>query len=227
MVHPATVLSSVTLGAVVLATACSPSAAEGRPYNSETAPASSAHPCGQNRPKSIDMATLAWLAEQADGKRNRPLRLVVDTAGELELRDWGKPVKTSECDTKLKVETSALKDRADVDVVIVQPKNGTSTRLPSDEDYDAVFWRESSVEKFVWPYYHSHRLWDKHIDSVKTRFDTLKTALAIAHQAPSKPTIPGPQARTRSASPADELSIGVLQNGKVTWIDTDSFLNIR
>ena len=168
------------------------------------------------------MATLAWLAEQADGLRNEDLSLVVDKDGELRLRK-GK-LDGDDCDTKVKVKTTALKGRTEVNMVTLEPKGGTLTPLPPDQQFDAVFWTESSVDKFVWPYYRAHRLWDKHIDSVKNRFDTLKTAFAVAHQAPSKPIIPGPLSAKRRAMPSYELRIGVLENGEVKWVDTDSFL---
>ena len=215
MIRTTTVLSRVTIGTLVFATACARSAAEdAAPASRATEAAADQAPCKKG--KVIDMAKLAWLAEQADGLRNHELSLVIDSAGDPQLRK-GKP-GNEDCDTKVKVMTVA-KPHTEVDTVTIHAKGELPVLLPSDSAYDAVFWTQSSVDKFVWPYYHSHRLWDAQLDTLKTKFENTKTAFAIAHQAPSKPSIHG------STSPASELRIGrINKDGKAEWVDAAKFL---
>ena len=220
MVHTAAVLSSVTLGAVVLATACTPSAAERAPRDSGSTSASAAHPCDQERPKIIDMAKLAWLAEKADGKRNEVFRLVIDKDGDPQLRARNEKADSTDCDTKVKVKTEALEGRKEVPFVVLHVRDAKPDTLRSDKDFDAVFWTQSSVEKFVWPYYHSHRLWNDSLEAIRKEFDDKKTAFAIAHQAPSRSISQG----RRIASPVDEIFVGEDSAGVLKWTPALEFV---
>ena len=41
----------------------------------------------------------------------------------------------------------------------------------------------------MWPYYHSHRLWDADLQKLQDNYDNDPEAAAIAHQAPSKSSV--------------------------------------
>ena len=56
---------------------------------------------------------------------------------------------------------------------------------------DAVFWRESSAEKLLWPYYHSQRLYDRKVASIRRHFKRDKSILALIHTFPSHPDTVG------------------------------------
>ena len=50
---------------------------------------------------------------------------------------------------------------------------------------DAIFLTESAVEKFLYPYYRSHRIWDDGMDSLQEKFEQTQQAVGILHKAPS------------------------------------------
>jgi hypothetical protein len=158
----------------------------------------------------LSATDLIWLGETADGKRDVDLVLVRDKHGEARLKE--KPGEGDEKvrDIKIRTEPSKFgpgKEREKIAEVVCRSKEGGEVRLMSEDDYDAVFWSESAIGKFVWPYYHSHRLWDKQIQDVKDKFDGDSTAVAVAHQAPSKSS-------TKTLSPVESLLVGRLSTLK-------------
>ena len=107
------------------------------------------------------MATLAWLAEQADGQRNKPLSLVIDTNGEPQLRKGDKPGRVKDgLRYEGKSEDEGTMGPTGSRYCDHTPQGGKKRDAAPRRGFDAVFWTQSSVEKFVWPYYHSHRLWE-------------------------------------------------------------------
>lgn len=86
------------------------------------------------------------------------------------------------------------------------------------EGWDAVFWTESAVEKFLYPYYHAHRIWDQQIIDVKNAFEAYPDAYAIRHKAPSA---------SEPMSLSSILQIGVLGHGLApAWLSPDAFIDL-
>lgn len=149
-----------------------------------------------------DSTGLAWLAETADGNRDEKLVLVLDKNERAQLR-----VALQEGDrlvTRVEVETTnKLHDRVQVEAVICKAPGYESQELLRKDGYDALFWTESAVEKFLYPYYRSQRLWDQRMDRLMEKFNTQKEAMAVAHQAPS-------QSSTIDALAGGTLHVGCL-----------------
>lgn len=133
---------------------------------------------------------IAWLAETADGSRSVDFILVKNAKGEAKLRPQDKLEPGDEVATEIKVRTEkTLPSRIPVLQVTCEVEGHDLMPLPADQGWDAVFWTESSVEKFLYPYYRSQRLWSSTMDQLKARFDTDPEAFAIAHRAPSTAVI--------------------------------------
>ena len=139
-------------------------------------------------PPEFDARQLAWLAEWADGFREKELALVVSNAnGDFDL----KPEKEVQHDKErviLRVFTEAVQPKRlkPMEVSIKDP-SGRTVRL--DQDCDAAFWSESSIEKFLFPYYYSQRLLtEEQMQKLKENFDK-REVFAIVHMPPSKPGI--------------------------------------
>lgn len=96
---------------------------------------------------------LRKLAEAVDGIRDRPAFLVWTAAGDLQAKtslDPGDELIV-ECKT-----SNAVPDRQQfrsiaLDPPILDEKGSPVTDIPAK--YDAMFWSEAAVEKFVLPYY--------------------------------------------------------------------------
>lgn len=140
---------------------------------------------------------LTWLGEDADSHRGVDLTLVRDAMGRLVLRE---PMKMQPGDIELPGITVRTEPesqfpsgihRREVVKVTCTAADGGQFDLPTAEEFDAVFWSESAVRKFVWPYYHSHRLWDPDLQALKDEYDNDPEAMAIAHQAPSRSSTVG------------------------------------
>lgn len=103
----------------------------------------------------IEASTLRRAAETADGTRNRDVWLLIG-ASNFKLVECGTEPGTGEiliqCLTKDKVRPDL---RPKIEEINLKSKktgaNGKEHKL--HELYDAVFWTESAVEKFVYPYY--------------------------------------------------------------------------
>jgi hypothetical protein len=133
---------------------------------------------------------IAWLAETADGSRSVDLILVKNAKGEAKLRPPKSLEPGDEIATEIKVRTEkTLPSRIPVLQVICQLEGHDLTPLLAEDGWDAVFWTESSVEKFLYPYYRSQRLWSSTMDDLKAKFDSDPDAVAIAHRAPSTSVI--------------------------------------
>jgi hypothetical protein len=154
---------------------------------------------------STDSTGLAWLAETADGNRDAKLVLVLDKDQKPQLR-----VTQEEGDrvvTRVEVATATkLPDRVQVEMVICKAP-GFESQLLRQDGFDALFWTESAVEKFLYPYYRSQRLWDNRMDRLMEKFNTHKEAMAIAHQAPSRSS-------TLDALVGGTLHVGCLSRGE-------------
>lgn len=161
-----------------------------------------------------DSTNLSWLAETADGNRGEPLSLVLD-GKKLDLvpkKDLQGKKELTEVHTPKK-----RPNRKKVTEVVCKGENFEES-LKSSDKFDAVFWTESAVDKFLYPYYHAHRIWDDDIEKVKKEFDKEDRAVAIAHRAPS----------TSKIVPSNEtLRIGVVTERGLTWMTVQEFLAFR
>jgi hypothetical protein len=160
---------------------------------------------------------LSWLSETADGTRDEDWRLVIDSKQELQLRKKGEPetpgdkpvcvINTPSCQPNRKKVVKVLMyvDGEDVPIA-VDPADGS----------DAVFLTESAVDKFLYPYYHAHRIWDEKMDDLKRKFETHADTVAIRHRAPSN----------SATLPPDE-TLRVLargEDGALRWMSISEFL---
>ena len=168
----------------------------------------------------LSPANLTALGEEGDGRPDKTLMIVKDKGGRWRLRE------TAEPDDQIVVPGLRITTPKDttaatghITKVVCTATNGSDVELKSDDDFDAVFWSPSAVRKFVWPYYQSHRLWDEEIQTVKDKFESDPTALAVAHQAPSRTMV-------RTGGPAAELLVGrmVVPQGAAAAAPTFEFV---
>ena len=151
---------------------------------------------------------LAWLAETADGRRSVDFTLVRDANGKAKLRPDMKMEPGDQIATEIKVRTEPiLPGRASLVQVIGQAEDFELEPLLAKDGWDALFWTESAVEKFLYPYYRSQRLWDSRMDDLKAKYDVDKDAVAIAHLAPSYSQI-------LDANSAHTIAIGKVVRNK-------------
>jgi hypothetical protein len=157
-----------------------------------------------------DATNLSWLAETADGVRDKLLYLIIDDDKKLQLVQ-----KKLENQKELTTiwTPKHRPDRIPVEEVICKGQ-GYQEALLSSKDFDALFWTESSIEKFLYPYYRAHRLWDEQMDRLQEQFETDDYAVAMAHRAPSK----------SSTLAAHTLYIGVLRESTLRWMTLDDYL---
>ena len=163
-----------------------------------------------------DSTSLSWLAETADGTRDQVFKLVYRNGKELKLlrpQDVGTGDQTI-CDV---TTPSCRPDRLKAVAVHVFVENdpnpikidvqGTAT--------DAIFLTESAVEKFLYPYYRSHRIWDDGMDSLQEKFEQTQQAVGILHKAPSNPDTFSPEGTLEVA--------GRARDGKVECMALPEF----
>jgi hypothetical protein len=132
---------------------------------------------------------LAWFVEGAHGQQHKTMYIVDDGSGELVMTDVDpRPEKepllevTTTCERK---ELQAPKQ------VVIELQSGQTRKLLNDPDYpkcDALFWSASSIEKFLFPYYHSHRLYSHaEICGLMSQYRANSKLVAAVHVAPSRP----------------------------------------
>jgi hypothetical protein len=120
---------------------------------------------------------LTLLAEEVDGRRNEKLRIVETSEHKLAIEGQGVQGRFL-----FEVCTALNKER--------EPVTVTASAASTEETLqgcDAFFWSESAVEKFVWPYYYSHRTINPEIVAIKYAFDNDANVLGILHTYPSRP----------------------------------------
>src|SRR4051812_8841454 len=107
----------------------------------------------------VDSTMLSWAAETADGTRDEEMFLVLEDGKTLKVKKDGQINNPK--DKLAKVYTKNKQHRPKVERVLLHVENQKKPiELTGTDAWDSVFWTESSVEKFLWPYYHAHRLWD-------------------------------------------------------------------
>jgi hypothetical protein len=130
---------------------------------------------------------LVRLGEQADGGRGGELLLVRDLEGRPRLRQQAEAGDQIVSQVRVRPPAPTLAARGRLSNLVCRSADGRSLSLSPDRDeYDCLFWSESAVRKFVWPYYHAHRLWDAGLEQLRTDWENDPTAVAIAHQAPTR-----------------------------------------
>ncbi|MFL5494373.1 MAG: hypothetical protein ACJ8DC_08330 [Gemmatimonadales bacterium] len=140
----------------------------------------------------LNSTAVEWLAEGTDGERGVTFILVLDAHKEPQLRDVTKQLEEGDSvvtDVTYKTNSSLPESTPRKQVIEVQCTVDTWTEpgiLRAADKWDALFWTESSIKKFLYPYYHSHRFWDKKMEDFEREFDTDPEAVAIAHVAPSR-----------------------------------------
>ena len=164
---------------------------------------------------------LSWLAEKADGSRDEDLVLVKDKSGALQLREApgpGKPPDLEDGDMMIvNVRTKACQ-REKVVAVNIQTESGAQPPI-TGKGPDALFWTESAVEKFLYPYYHSQRIWGPEMDALRAKFAQDSKAYAILHRAPS---------HSQSLSDQKTLEIARMVEVKggeaLQWVDLKEYV---
>ncbi|HET6578578.1 MAG TPA: hypothetical protein VFG66_09655 [Gemmatimonadales bacterium] len=170
----------------------------------------------------LDSKELAWAAETADGTRDKTMFLVLDQDGALQLKESMEG--SDRLLRRVKTASHVPARRKVLEVSCAVDGWNDPARLSSAEKWDAVFWTESSIEKFLYPYYHCQRLWDERMDSVRDAFEHDAEAVAIAHRAPSNSKVLGP-------SPVDTLGVARLttRDGvpRLEWLSGSAYLVVR
>ena len=129
-------------------------------------------------PPDIDARSLARIAEWVDGLRDQSLVVV------RENDQWiVRPERPGDDDKAVLKSSKPLNvpsDRRRMESKV------TIRGLPLKAEYDALFWTESAIEKFLFPYYASHRIMtDKEHEDLMAAYQK-DSLVAIAHVAPSQ-----------------------------------------
>lgn len=143
----------------------------------------------------LNSTQVGWLAEGTDGERGVTLILVLDAHKQPQLRDVSKKLEDGDeivTDVQYKTTSSLPDDTPRKRVLEVRCKVDTWKEegiLRGEDKWDALFWTESSIDKFLYPYYHSQRLWDQEMAQLQDKVNGDPEAVAIAHVAPSRSRI--------------------------------------
>lgn len=153
---------------------------------------------GPTLPKSLNAAKLREYAEYADGHRDEEVVIVAypDGSGDLETkietresyarRDPSDPASGTEV---LVVKTgSRVQNRPKPEVVVRAGGKEFGTEILKEAD--ALFWTESSMEKFFWPYYGAMRIYQDLVEELYSYYyDPVAgpRIIAVAHVPPSRP----------------------------------------
>jgi len=134
--------------------------------------------------ETLDAHDLSALAETAEGILDKTL-YVVKKRGQYIAVEEGDYEPTKGCVMKLFTSPTY----ADRKWPTVSVSSGDVNKVL--EGCDAVFWRESSAEKLLWPYYYSQRLYGRKVASIRRHFKREKSILALLHTFPSHPDTVG------------------------------------
>jgi hypothetical protein len=138
----------------------------------------------------LSEADLVRLGEEADGRRGRELLLVRDRDGRPRLRPAAEAGDQVVSQVRVRPPAPTLAGRARLTDIVCRSADGASLAIrPDADEFDCLFWSESAVRKFVWPYYHAHRLWDAGLQQLRDEWESDPTAVAIVHQAPTKSVV--------------------------------------
>ena len=174
-------------------------------------------------PPSADSKALSWAAETADGTRDQLLRMSI-VGDHLQV---GKPTPNAPTDPSAIDIFTASRQKARprttrAELYLEGGSQPIEIDITEADPWDVVFWTESSIEKFLWPYYHSHRLWDDDMTKLQAQFDGDPHAVAIAHKAPSASSIISAVDITGVAL-AERDELGILS---VEWLTGREYLEL-
>lgn len=129
-------------------------------------------------PPTIDARNLARIAEWVDGMRDQNLVVVQENGA------WVVRPEQPGDDTK-----AVLKSRKELDVPSTQRKMASDVTIRGlrlDPEVDALFWTESAIQKFFFPYYAAHRIMTEQDYALLIAAYKKADLVAIAHVAPSQ-----------------------------------------
>ena len=172
----------------------------------------------------VDSTALSWAAETADGTRDEEMFLTLEDGKTLKVKK-GSQIKDPK-DKLAKVYTKNKQHRPKVERVLLHVEDQKKPiELPGTEAWDSVFWTESSVEKFLWPYYHAHRLWDDQMTALQKKFEQDPKAVAVAHKAPSaSATLPLSGIDLCGVARATRDATGILS---LAWLVGQEYLALK
>lgn len=139
----------------------------------------------------LDARTLRELGETADGERDSKCAVleIRGTGGELEYHvvsetEADKKVAAKEARILFLVYTKSSVQRVAVPTIAISVA-GVAVEPRKIDGADAFFWSESSVEKFLFPYYESLRIWaPEYAKNLKKAFYK-KDIIGVLHFWPS------------------------------------------
>ncbi len=134
-------------------------------------------------PKPLTSTHLRRLAEEADGRRGEKLQLIQDPrTGELRFLAAGEKLVRGTAVVAEAATENRVPDRKPVKVSLMV--NGRKIDL---KGCDAIFWSESAIEKFVWPYYQSRGLLEGEMQGMQRAYYASDSDIvAIVHKWPSR-----------------------------------------
>jgi hypothetical protein len=173
----------------------------------------------------VDSTALSWAAETADGTRDETMFLVLEDGKALKVKKESQ-IKNPNDPKLAKVYTKNKQHRPKVERVLLHVEDQKKPiELPGTEAWDSVFWTESSVEKFLWPYYHAHRLWDDQMTALQKKFEQDPKAVAVAHKAPSaSATLPLSGIDLCGVARATRDATGILS---LAWLVGQEYLALK
>jgi hypothetical protein len=134
----------------------------------------------------VDARRLRALAEWADGHRDRPY-VLVERAGSLMIVDSDAVTPDDRELAAVQTSTRARNRPRPESVSLTAGKS--SGPLEMGLKYDALFWTESSIEKFLLPYYYTARvLTEESLQELKQEY-VRENVVAMAHRPPSVPSL--------------------------------------
>jgi hypothetical protein len=172
----------------------------------------------------LDYRELSWWPESADGMRDKDL-VVALIGGKYVIKDEKLAIEAKDHIVLRGIHVSPIcSKREPVDKMLVQVGDEIKECKSEMGKCDAVFASESAIEKFLIPYYHSHRLF------TKTDWDKLnkalgdETVLAIAHVAPSHSfAVYGKRPIEEELAVAKKPALGI---SSVDWMSLGDYLSL-
>jgi hypothetical protein len=167
-------------------------------------------------PGTLTSTKLTRIAEAADGCRDKVLEVTLQGGNRFRMVPQGTGVPPG----NFRVYTKSHQpERVPVGVTVSLP--GAEPRELTN--CDAIFWSESAMEKFVWPYYRAHRLWDERLSRLKNAFEK-NASLGLGTHTPSSryDFAPHPQTELLFAKNGKVYSLGFNEQGNLAVFDDQS-----
>jgi hypothetical protein len=142
----------------------------------------------QTKLEPVDANTLAWWAEEAHGRQGVSLYVYEGDNGKLTITDNVPVGKEALFEITARAERTMLLPAHKISIQV--EKGGEERNLLDDPKLpycDALFWTASSIEKFLFPYYLSQRLYSQaELCGKMALYRNDPTLVAAGHRAPSK-----------------------------------------